>query len=235
MSRAKAGAIAATAALIGGVTYARLIRPWHIAWGATAAEVARTMPLDDRVAAANTVTTRAVTVAAPAAEVWPWIAQMGESPRAGYYSYTWVERMQGMDVHNARRLMPELQDIHAGDALDKAGNMRVLAVEPGSYLVLGPPESVDWLRCTWAFALYPIDDSHTRLVTRVRARFSLTGMLRATPPATWPWMLLLDPGVFVMERKMLLEIKRLAEEAAAAKSRDAVLAGGEVRNGGHGA
>ncbi len=224
-----AGALIVSVAL-GAIAYTKLIRPWHSTWGATTEEAGRPMPLDERVTDPNIVTTRAVTVLAPAADVWPWIAQMGESPRAGYYSYTWVERMQGLDVHNARRIIPELQDIHAGDALDKAGNMRVLDLAPGRHLVLGPPDNVDWLRCTWTIALYSLDDRRTRLVTRVRGRFSLVGMLKATPPPSWPWMLLLDPGVFVMERKMLLEIKRLAEAGTAvraAKAREgAGLAGG---------
>ena len=36
-------------------------------------------------------------------------------------------------------------------------------------------------------------------------------MLRSTPPYTWPFYLLIEPGAFLMERKMLKEIKRLAE------------------------
>jgi hypothetical protein len=36
-------------------------------------------------------------------------------------------------------------------------------------------------------------------------------MLRTTPPWSWPTWLLIEPGAFIMERKMLREIKRLAE------------------------
>ena len=35
--------------------------------------------------------TRAVTVCAPAGQVWPWIAQLGQG-RGGFYSYDWLER-----------------------------------------------------------------------------------------------------------------------------------------------
>jgi hypothetical protein len=49
----------------------------------------------------------------------------------------------------------------------------------------------------------------TRLVSRVRAR------LDRTPKGLF-WLLLLDPGQFVMERKMLYEIKRRAEAMARA-------------------
>jgi hypothetical protein len=59
--------------------------------------------------------------------------------------------------------------------------------------------------------LSPIDGHHTRLVMRVRGAWRYRNMLRATPPYTWPFYLLLEPGAFIMERKMLKEIKRLAE------------------------
>jgi hypothetical protein len=60
---------------------------------------------------------------------------------------------------------------------------------------------------TWALALYPIDETSTRLVSRVR------GWVKGSARGFF-WRLLLDPGQFVMERKMLLEIKRRAEAAA---------------------
>ena len=205
-------AIAAWAAAEAAVIYARAIRPWHSRWGATDDEVEGPMPLDERIPEPRVTTTRAVSIAAPPDEVWPWIVQMGDSPRAGYYSYTLIERAQGMDVENADRILPEYQTLEVGDHLDKAGTMEVLGVEPGKHLVLGGDE--DWLDSTWAFAVFPEGDGGTRLVTRLRANISFRGMLRHTPPYTWPFWLLIDPGVFIMERKMLLEIKRRAETHA---------------------
>ena len=38
--------------------------------------------------------TRAVTIDAPAQQVWPWLAQIGQD-RAGFYSYTWLENLAG--------------------------------------------------------------------------------------------------------------------------------------------
>lgn len=196
--------------------YVRIIRPWHRHWGATAAEVARAMPLDDRVAEPTIVTTRAITIDAPPEQIWPWIVQMGEPPRAGHYSYTWIERLQGLKIENAGRVLPQFQAIKAGDSLDKAGTMVVLDVAPGRYVVLGPPPIYDWLTSTWVIALYPPDAHSTRLVTRLRGRLRFVKMVRALPPLVWPFWLLIDPGVFLMERKMMLEIKRLAEGLASA-------------------
>jgi hypothetical protein len=39
-------------------------------------------------------------------------------------------------------------------------------------------------------------------------------MLKETPPYSWPLWLLVEPGAFVMERKMLLGIKERAERSA---------------------
>ena len=95
-----------TVATAGGLAlYARTLRPKHVRWGATDDEIRRPMPLDDRVTGATYVTNRAVTVRARPDEIWLWLAQIGESPRAGYYSYEWVERLMGMDVKNADAIL----------------------------------------------------------------------------------------------------------------------------------
>jgi hypothetical protein len=72
--------------------YLFIIRPWHLRWGATQEESGRPMPLDDRVAKPTYVTNRALTIHALPEAIWPWLAQMGELPRGGFYSYEWVER-----------------------------------------------------------------------------------------------------------------------------------------------
>jgi hypothetical protein len=202
------GAITAT---LGVIAFAKLVRPWYLRWGATDAEVARSMPLDEHVSDPMLNSTMAITIEAPPEDVWPWLAQMGDPPRAGYYSYTWIERLVGLRIENADTILPQFQTLRVGEALDKGSTMRVLAVEPGRHLVLGPPDSVDTVRCTWAFGLYPAGQQSTRLVTRCRARWSYRRMLEQMPLYTvLPW-LLVEPGAFIMERKMLLEIKKQAE------------------------
>lgn len=152
----KTTAIIRSAAIAaGGVLFFTSIRPRYLHWGASDADIARGMPLDARVPDPMLTSTMAITISAPPDEIWPWLAQMGEPPRAGYYSYTWIERLAGIDVVNADRVFPQFQTLHAGDALDKCGNMVVLAVDPCNHLVLGPAESIDVMRCTWAFGLYP--------------------------------------------------------------------------------
>jgi len=162
------------------------------------------MPWDDHISRPTYVTNRAITINVAPTAVWPWLAQLGELPRAGFYSYDWIERLMGMRVASSAQILPDQQWLIPGQALDRAGTMLVRAVEPEQYLVLGPPDELAELASTWALGLYPASNGRTRLVSRVRAWVALTargiGLL-----------LLLDPGQFVMERKMLLGIKARAE------------------------
>jgi hypothetical protein len=206
-----AGATAVGAAVTAVATYMGLVRRWHLRWGATDDEVAREMPLDAEVSDPTYVTNRAITIRALPEEIWPWLAQMGELPRGGFYSYVTVERLLRMQVENADRVLSEFQDLKVGDALDHAGTMLVKAVEPTSFLVLGPPPTEE-LAVTWAIALYPEGDGSTRLVSRCRAR------LPRGPKGLF-WLAFLDPGQFGMARKMLLGIKERAEARASRLAR----------------
>jgi hypothetical protein len=197
------------------ISSGRKIRHWYLRWGATDEELDRSMPMDEHASSPKLSSTMAITIDAPPEEVWPWLVQIGEPPRAGYYSYTTIERLVGLHVVNRDTIMSEYQTVEVGQALDKAGMMRVLAVDPGHSLVLGPPEGTS-VRSTWAFALYPYGEGATRLVTRVHGTWSYRELLRSTNPLTWPMYLLIEPGAFIMERKMLREIRRLAERNGSA-------------------
>ena len=68
------------------------LRPRHLRWGATDADLARRWPGDELVDAPYTRAVRAITVNAPAEKVWPWIMQIGRD-RGGFHSYTWLENL----------------------------------------------------------------------------------------------------------------------------------------------
>jgi hypothetical protein len=194
-------------AAVGAAAYVAIVRPRIMRWGASDDEIARPMLGDDQVERPIVVTNRAVSIDASPEDVWPWLAQMGELPRGGFYSYEWVERLMGMKVENTDRILPEFQRTHTGDVLDRGGNMTVRAIEPGHTLVLGPPPGL-WLDSTWAMAVYPAGEGRSRLVSRVRAQVK-----RWTPAALM--LAIIDPGQFIMERKFLIEIKQRAEALAA--------------------
>ncbi len=58
--------------------YWLFIRPWHRKWGATAQEVAGSLPGDDLVPNAQWRTTHAITIQAPIETVWSWVVQIGQ-------------------------------------------------------------------------------------------------------------------------------------------------------------
>jgi len=208
--------LATTAAAVAAYRFA--LQPWHQTWGATNAEVEKSLPGDGLVPNPSYTTTRAITIDASPEEVWPWLAQMGQG-RGGFYSYEWLENLFGLDIHNADHVVPEWQDLEPGDTVrlapseqyDGRAKMRVVHLEPQRSIVFGPAadtaeEFEDASRTgagTWAFVLEPMDDGQkSRLIVRTRSR---------------PWkaprsvFYLYDPAHFIMERRMLLGIKRRAE------------------------
>ncbi len=199
-------ALAAMVAAVTGV-YLWLIRPWYERWGATGEEVQRPMPGDDEVKRPMIKSTHAVTINARPEEIWPWLVQIGTG-RAGWYSYDWIENRMGLNVSSADRILPEFQHLQVGDSIPLAPGIGipVKAIEPNrSLLLVGHDPNIG--EASWVLGLYPLDETHTRLVSRFYDRLPLT-------PGGIFSLLVVDPGSFVMSRKMLLGIKQRAERAS---------------------
>ena len=188
---------------------AAVLWPLYRAWGSTADEHALALPGDATDRQPSLEIQHAVTVNAPPDAVWPWLVQLGQD-RAGFYSYDWLERAFGVDVHNVTEIRPEWQHRQAGD--------RVRATQPG-YLggVFGrdlgwtvnelQPGRAMVLNQWGAFVLLPADGGKTRFIIRTRIGSEQT-------PA---WAAAFDVMTFqlphfIMERRMMLQIKALAEE-----------------------
>jgi hypothetical protein len=84
-TRATAFGTATTALAAGLGAYLVFFRRQCLTWGARPDEVSRKLPGDELLPRAGIVTTRAITIDAPAA-IWPWLVQMG-SGRGGVYTY----------------------------------------------------------------------------------------------------------------------------------------------------
>jgi hypothetical protein len=196
------------AAVAGAAIYPLLLRDRCLTWGATDEEVARALPGDELLADPDVLSTRAVSVDAPPSAIWPWLVQMG-SGRGGAYTYDWIENLFGLDMRSAEEILPQFQDMAVGDVFplgSKGPSLRVEVLDPERALTLCSTDG-NWV---WTFALEPVAGG-TRLVSRNRI---------STPGASLPEravsLLVMEPGSLVMERKMLLGIRRRAEGLARA-------------------
>jgi hypothetical protein len=186
------------AAVVCALYYALLRRP-VLTWGATGAEAGSCLPGDELLERADGVSTRAIDIDARAADVWPWLAQMGPSPRGGAYTYDWIENLLGLNMHSADRVLSEFQHPEVGETISFGANrMRIARLEP-EHVLVWRSEDGNWV---WAFVLEQ-HDGHTRLISRNRFRIP-TRVARIG-------MLPMEPASLLMERKMLRGIKQRAE------------------------
>jgi hypothetical protein len=195
-----------------GLVYWTTVRPRMLNWGATPAEVARTLPGDDLLPDAGAESTMAITVDTPPDAIWPWLCQLGQE-QGGFYSYEWAENLVGLDIHNADRIVPEWQDLAVGDAvrLGRAdrfpdATLEVAAFDPEASLVLRTPDDPPWW--VWAFVLEPVGVTTTRLLVRSRIRLPENPVVRGAS------LVALDPVSSLMTYGMLQGIRRRAERLA---------------------
>ena len=190
----------------GAVLYRKLLRQPILTWGATGEEAEARLPGDELLEDADGVATRAITIDAPASAVWPWIAQMGPSPRGGAYTYDWIENLLRLDMHSVDRVLPQFQHPQVGDGFGFGPNrMRYVIVDPERTLALRSADG-NWV---WTFVLEE-RGGRTRLLSRNRFRLPrLRDRIGMLP---------MEPGSLVMERKMLRGIKQRAESLAARES-----------------
>jgi hypothetical protein len=177
-----------------------LVRPWLRSWGATAEECRRRLPGDSDRKPLFT-TTRAVTVHAPAEEVWRWLVQLGQD-RGGFYSYDWLENLAGCHVHSADEIREEWQDRKVGDRLE------VFDGYAAPLLVVDPPHALvieNW----GSYVIEPLDEASCRLIARSHTERDATALA---------YVLGVELPHAIMERKTLLGIKQRAEHHHATRA-----------------
>ena len=195
---------------------APLFRRWHLRWGATAHEVNAALPGDELLPRAQFRCTRAITIHAPPALVWPWLVQVG-CLRGGFYSN---DLLDNLGHPSARDIVPELQQLEVGQWIPMSPRapshttaFLVEELEVNRWLLWRKPDS------TWVWKLTDTGHGSTRLVTRVHATYQWSRPLTALLG-----LVLMEFGDFAMMRRMLLGIKdrseTLARDAAAQSSRE---------------
>ncbi len=181
--------------------------------GTTPDEPGRELPGDELLPDASIVTTRATTIAAPPAAVWPWLVQMGYH-RGGWYAVDALERMIGagdfLTGDSADRIVEELQNLAVGERVPLNDRMHLVVArfDPGSALVLAlPDQPLEWI---WSFVLEPVGDGSTRLLIRTR--------IAARDRWVTPLLPLFDAGHMTMELVQLRNLRDRVEAQHAATS-----------------
>jgi hypothetical protein len=153
-------------------------------WGrqtkATRAEKRGPLAGDDLVPEPMWQATRAVTIAAPTEDVWPWLVQMGfPTKRGGWYNPFWLDRLIfKIHTRSADRIVPELQQLAVGDRVPDSESgvsyFTIARIDPRHALVLlshtHPLPAYTDVDFAWAFVLEPIPQG-SRLIMRARVRY----------------------------------------------------------------
>ena len=178
-------------------------------------EATAALPGDELHGPHAVVRTRAVAIAVPPADVWPWLVQLGWG-RAGWYSIDALERLLGVarsvapdgttSWRSLEEIAPQHQDLELGDTIPLREDVgfEVVDIAPAQHLV-GVFDGAG-LRMVWAFVLRDHGDT-----TRLLVRTALGGDSLVVRSAA---RLLLDPGHAAMELVQLRRIRRLAEGGA---------------------
>ena len=183
---------------------APLYRRWHLKWGATDDEVDGRLPGDARIAKARYRSTRAITIHAAPAEVWPWLVQVGCN-RAGFYSN---DLLDNLGRPSATTIVAAFDRLAVGQWVPMSPaaiptDRTALTVD--SFVV---DEWLLWVKSdsTWVWRLTPTSSGDTRLVARIRASYDWKH-----PAKALVGVLLMEFGDFAMLRRMLRGIKQRAE------------------------
>ena len=199
--------IASVAADLPRFLTAPVYRSWHLRWGATDAEVAATMPGDGLLPHARFNPTRAITIDAPPAAVWPWLVQVGFG-RAGFYSNDLLDNFARPSL---RKIDPDLQNLEVGQWVSMSSTpsestaWKVDSFVQDEWLLWRKPDS------TWSWVLHDLGDGRTRLITRVHVLYDWS-----RPVYSAFGVVLMEFGDFPMFRRMLLGIKERAESMSRA-------------------
>jgi hypothetical protein len=161
------------------------VENWTRQTRATSGEKHKPLPGDALVSNPMWQATRATTVHAPRAALWPWLVQMGyPTHRAGWYTPYWMDRLIfGIRAHSADCIVPELQTLSPGDRVPDSPDavvsyFEVAEIETNQALVLishtHPLPIYRDVNFSWAFILEDLGVD-TRLIMRARISYAPVG------------------------------------------------------------
>jgi len=201
------------------IVFSPLLRPGYHRWGMQPEEASQPLPGDEYVPHPHSEVNAAVTVKVLPECVWPWFAQLG-CQRAGWYSY---DLLDNAGRPSAAEILPQFQTLAVGDTIKALPNgafgFPVAAFIPNEFLTLGgtldtktgkpgdpfhPP--AEFFSGDQTFVLRPLPDGSTRLKFRMRTDWNQSFGMNLV------YRGIVEPISFIMGRKMLLNIKKRAEQ-----------------------
>jgi hypothetical protein len=201
-------------AVVAAATWRIFIYPWAQCWGATRLEQAMLLPGNEFVPSATSQSTYAIDIQAPPERAWMWLVQIGQD-RAGFYSYSFLENLVGDPIRNVIEIRPEWQELKAGDFVHLAPSDYLggrLREKTALEVLLADPPRALVLKNWGAFILLPKDGGRsTRFLSRSRTVENSATRLTLS--------IVFEPIHFLMQRRMMLGIKELAEAGTAAERR----------------
>ena len=210
--------------VVGAVTVAGtaitspLSRGWYSSWGATDEEVVGEIPGDQHVPHPKSQLTMAATIQSTPEKIWPWFVQLG-CQRAGWYSY---DLLDNGGIPSAEQIIPEYQHLEIGDMVKATPKgdfgFPVAIIDHDRQLTLAgtvntatgedvkadDPAPEAYFSGNQTFLISAIDENHSRLIFRMRIDWN-PGLSR-----TIIYKGIVEPLSFVMARKTILNVKRLA-------------------------
>jgi len=192
--------------------YFAFIRDLQMNWGATNEDINRTMMGDELLEEPEMNATRAIEINARPEAVWPWIVQIGYK-RGGFYGF---DNLDNGGHRSADSILPQFQDLQVGDSIP-GGEYRgqtfyileVVEMEPGQEMAWVFLKGTPWGGATWSWSLYEVDGERSRLVSRLRQKYSLDSFQGVV---TWS---MIDAIEILMMRTTLRGIKMRAERGSA--------------------
>ena len=206
-------ALEGAALIVGNLAVTPLVGRRRRQWGTIGTEPTDPLPGDQLVSDPRWSCTLGISVDAAPEAVWPWVAQIGQG-RGGFYTYETLENLVGCEITNTTEILPVHQRPAVGEEIylhPDTPPMRIEIVDPPKALVLfGSPAEIgnedSWGVSSWQFVVIGRPDGGSRFLTRTRYDYS----------SDWKSRLMfgrfpIEAISFVMSRKMMREIKRLAE------------------------
>ena len=189
-------------------------------WGLTKSEANRYLLGDELVLEPKAQFSHGVDINAPSSSVWPWVAQIGQG-RGGFYTYTALENIAGLNIQNADSIIPEFQNPKVGTLIpfSPTDAYPIAILEKNKAIVLSfsydmdksaiidPDQSLpeNYFQLSWLWYIEDLGPNRSRFISRNRLSYSDS----IKNKILFGW--LMEPVVFAMDRKMCLGIKKRAE------------------------